>query len=142
MCLAPTLLAGEQTAQFCSTGGSCPFWRKAQDYSRLVREILQMEGKYFSFWQGVRSTQYSPLSMCVIPSTHTFKAVSTSVETKLIDFGMERPVKLPATENVKHRCKESKISLGYFASSLLYQGKKHPSGSVPCSSGSICFFLA
>lgn len=56
--------------------------------------------------------QYSPPSVCLIPSTHAFEAVSTLVETKLTDFGMERPVKSPATENVKHRYKQSRISLG------------------------------
>ena len=120
------LLAGEQTARFFSTGGSCPLWRKAQDSSRLVRETLQMKGKHFSSWQSVRSMQYSLPSMRLIPSTHTFEAVSTSVETKLIDFGMERPVKSPATEKVKHRYKQSRISLGYLVPSLLYQGKKPP----------------
>lgn len=65
------------------------------------------EEKYFSSWQGVRFTQYSPPLVCLVPSTHASEAVSTSVETKLIDFGMERPVKSPATENVKHRYKQA-----------------------------------
>lgn len=65
-------------------------------------------------------------SMYLIPSTHTFEWVSASVETKLIDFGMEKPVESPATENVKYRYKQSRISLGYLVPSLLYQGKIPP----------------
>lgn len=80
-----------------------------------------MKGKCFYSWQSVKSTQYSLPSMCLIPSTHSFEAVSTSVETKLIGFGMQRPVKSPAAESVKHRYKQSRISL---VPSLLYQSKK------------------